>query len=567
MLTLLILYFVLTYQSYKPLPEGYHERGSYISGTQTELTDASGKAAPKNHRGFGALAAVVTGGTGLAALRRRRSTGSHGQRSTMVDTKWGSQTDSASQTHEKYSNNGQDRGILSSWKKKITALTAGSAGAGVLKGSSGRKLQKGDSHRGNYQQPSGEENASDLSTMHALEEGRTTHNDAWQSVEEREAAQQAEMDKAMGQFSNRPRAQSRRISGSVSTYSSRKSGYDHGQSVKQTTSGGVGGYFKRRRDRKEKLRVEAERQREYENRRLFGQHADTVPSNDDLGKIDSRFNSHMQPGRQGEPVTNSMPSIEQRNNQPSGAATYQQGPPQASFPRALSNTTPAHDVFPPHESMPPPPPAHSSPLVGPPSNLQQRPIFQDVPAVLAPNQTYPNTAVYPDMRQGGYDTHDMTSVGDTNRPPVAVKVKVHNDGTHVTLRRLGEEEAVRERQARRREQGSPRRRRHSSLSELSDARGQRFRRSDALPSSARIPLSTAMRRDAYQPYPPVASPHSGTMGSSPGLTGTELSYYNTNRQRRRAERLLPGQVSRDGAPGDGAARGSPRAIGPRVTFT
>ncbi|KAJ5156976.1 uncharacterized protein N7482_008076 [Penicillium canariense] len=157
-------------------------------------------------------------------------------------------------------------------------------------------------------------------------------------------------------------------------------------------------------------------------------------------------------------------------------------------------------------------------------------------------------------------------------PPVSVKVKMHNDGRHVTLRRLTEEEAAAQREARRRERRNSRRR-GSSAGSLSGDEGRdydRWRRveelerqqaehiqrerqqaaaaaASAAPSASVPPSSfhpSQSQISHVPPPPPVPPPAPSSMpfgaGSvaSPGTwTGTEASgSYANNRRRRRAER-------------------------------
>ncbi|OOQ85890.1 hypothetical protein PEBR_23002 [Penicillium brasilianum] len=155
-------------------------------------------------------------------------------------------------------------------------------------------------------------------------------------------------------------------------------------------------------------------------------------------------------------------------------------------------------------------------------------------------------------------------------PPVSVKVKMHNDGRHVTLRRLTEEEAAAQREARRRERRNSRRR-GSSAGSLSGDEGRdydRWRRVEELERqqaeqirreqqaaaatsaapSASVPPSSfhpSQSQISHMPPPPPvapAAPPSMPYGpgsvTSPGTwTGTEASgSYANNRRRRRAER-------------------------------
>ncbi|KAJ5719041.1 hypothetical protein N7493_007496 [Penicillium malachiteum] len=157
-------------------------------------------------------------------------------------------------------------------------------------------------------------------------------------------------------------------------------------------------------------------------------------------------------------------------------------------------------------------------------------------------------------------------------PPVSVKVKMANDGRHITLRRLTDEEASASREARRRERRNSRRRAGSAGSLSGDERDRhadrwrrveemereqelQTRREQAAAMAASRPsmvpsVSAApspMPEDSqisYRPPPPPV-PHPAASGSvpygsvmSPGTyTGTEASgSYANNRRRRRAER-------------------------------
>ena len=170
------------------------------------------------------------------------------------------------------------------------------------------------------------------------------------------------------------------------------------------------------------------------------------------------------------------------------------------------------------------------------------------------------------------------SAGSLGSPPVSVKVKVQNDGRHVTLRRLNEEEAAAEREARHRERRSRRRRAESLSSEVEDE-GTRFRRNQGIRPSANAPITNipppppGNRPDELNLPTPVGPPpvpqHSSPQGAgispsqvnvsgvtSPGYdtgTGTEMSAFDDNRRRRRAERA--------------AAKQRAAAQGARVDFT
>ena len=162
-----------------------------------------------------------------------------------------------------------------------------------------------------------------------------------------------------------------------------------------------------------------------------------------------------------------------------------------------------------------------------------------------------------------------------NSTPVSVKVKMHEDGRHVTLRRLPEAEAAAEREARRRSREAAGRRRGDSVSTLSGTNGStdRFRRNQMAErqqaeamriESERLAAAKAQAQAQSNPntYPnvpiPVPAPPpipesssnlrppgTGSVGSPATYDGntTEASAdYANNRRRRRAERAQAKQA-------------------------
>ena len=163
------------------------------------------------------------------------------------------------------------------------------------------------------------------------------------------------------------------------------------------------------------------------------------------------------------------------------------------------------------------------------------------------------------------------SVPVVSSPPVSIKVKMHDDNRHVTLRRLPEAEAAAEREARearRRSKERSGRRRGDSASSLSgtEGSGDRFRRnqfqerqqaeamrieSERL-AAARAQAQNqkaAMNMPAPPPVPESSSnlrpPRTASIGSPGTYDGntTEASAdYANNRRRRRAERAQAKQA-------------------------
>ncbi|KAK3115261.1 hypothetical protein LTR53_005581 [Teratosphaeriaceae sp. CCFEE 6253] len=207
------------------------------------------------------------------------------------------------------------------------------------------------------------------------------------------------------------------------------------------------------------------------------------------------------------------------------------------------------------------------------------------------------------------NTNTLSSNAGPASPSAAVKVKMHGDGKHVTLRRLSEQEAEAERAARRAERQQRRtgngRRRSSEVSSAGGAEdeslppgsNQRYRRqgrggvvrrssdqpimnvpippplsstagSHRPPSELNLPPATAPARpmasqsisppeDGYGgglSPPAQAGMVSGSGMTSPGeggdMTGTDVSAFDNNRRRRRAERARRLEAAR-GAGGRG----------------
>ncbi|KAF7588015.1 hypothetical protein BBP40_006421 [Aspergillus hancockii] len=214
----------------------------------------------------------------------------------------------------------------------------------------------------------------------------------------------------------------------------------------------------------------------------------------------------------------------------------------------------------PHSSIPPPGPIHH----GAASELPDLPSSRIDPSDIAAGAAAGTALGAAHRRRSGSRRRE-----DADSPPVSVKVKMHNDGRHVTLRRLTEEEAAASREARRRERRNSRRR-AGSASSLSGNEGsydrwrrveqlerqqqeQMQREQEAAAAAATAGMSTAPSGSvpAFAPPPnmshmaPPPPPHvpssvpygPGSIASPGTYTGTEASEdYANNRRRRRAER-------------------------------
>ena len=177
-------------------------------------------------------------------------------------------------------------------------------------------------------------------------------------------------------------------------------------------------------------------------------------------------------------------------------------------------------------------------------------------------------------RRTGSSRRNSHSAGEDSRAdstPFSVKVKMHNDGRHVTLRRLPQAEAAAEREARRRSRDRSNGRGGDSVSTLSGTDGttERFRRNQMAErqqaEAMRIEsenLAAARNQAQAQanpnvppnvpPPPPIPETSSGLIPPGPASVGSPGSYdgkttdlsadYANNRRRRRAERAQAKQA-------------------------
>ncbi len=539
MTLLVVLYFIFTYRHQRPVV--LDEEGSYVSGSRTDVT--SDRRSRRGHRGgLGALAAAGAGAAGLAALRRRsrsRSRNADGSRAHGSRSRRSSRRRSDSFIDEKYSNDNHRRG--GTWRDRLLGATAGIGALAALRSLfGGRGAQDGDSDSGRYTAPLDGASTITPTDLSRLEEGRPPASPEHHRHRRTEGGVGAH-------FGSTPRP--RRSGDSVESFGSRDSfspsrDNRRGAGLRDGVAAlGVAGFlrhkFKQRRDRKEDRRVEEIRRREMETERL--------------NRMDSRrYTGDGQPPRRGGrrpslseslPVTGSNPELARNGIPPippsavtgagrtdvDGRVTYA-GPSTPRNPRRLTEGE-----------------SSGSEDIASPSGGRRRRVRDQH------NQAGPST------RRPEASQLESSNGESVTSPPVSVKVKMHGDGRHVTLRRLNEAEAAAEREARR---DRSRRRRGGSVSSLSGVGDDRWRRVEAREaaqarqmqqqqsSAAAVapPAPPAHRADPSElhlpPPPPIpaaaGAPASGL--GSPGTvtghyeTGTDVSNYDSNRRRRRAER-------------------------------
>ncbi|KAL8943597.1 MAG: hypothetical protein Q9216_000962 [Gyalolechia sp. 2 TL-2023] len=560
---LVLAYFILTYRDDKHGGSDYDDRYSYSYG--------SGSVAEERRRrsgGFSNLVKAGAAGAGIAALTsrfRNRSRSRERGEPEVVGSRRHSIDDTVD---EKYSQYGRDRGRGGSWKDRFLQIGAVAGAAGLAKRAFDRRRDRDrDSDVGDYGPPLGGATAINPDPMERTEEGRplpSNQHPLNHSLNHRRSTSSMSYD---------------------SYISASQEGRSHGLRNAVAGLGALGlarNIFKGRRERKEQKRVDAMREQERQdranNRRLTGdgfprrggrRHSLTTTSMSD--SMDGR--PHHDPGLLPPPVPAgtfpvgagaagaAVASHDQSRIRPGPPPPSNLPPPPANIPPPPRNPV-AEPV-----SMPPIPPDPQGGLFHQESSVssadgrhhRRRRSGRNNAAAAATGLAAGEGSSRRDRR------HSMgVGEGSPASPPVSVKVKMHSDGRHVTLRRLPEEEAAAERAARRKSKERHGRHRGDSASSLSGAgsSGDRWRRTEALErqqaeqmraESERLAAARnqAQHTQAPMPMPPPPPipgsatgppPPTGSV-SSPGNYDTEASAdYANNRRRRRAERAQAKQA-------------------------
>ena len=589
MFILLLLYFVLTYQAERRSGSDYDSRYSYGTGSVVENR--------RRHSRTGDIIKGGAAGIGLAALasrfRNRSKSRDRDERPEVV----GSRRHSGSYVEDEKYYSDEERG--GGWKDRLLKVGAvGGAAAAARSLFNRRKDRDHDSDVEDYGPPlGGEVPINRRESLGRVEQGGQPMPSGQQPL---------------GQPLHHRRSSS---SMTYSTYTSASQEGRHGHGVRDAALG-LGAFglarniFKKRRERKEQKRIEAERRDRERNQRLTG---------------DGTPRRHRRHGRHGS-LTNTSLTEESDNFPGTGpilgnpvpavpAGVFPGGTAPAAVGSQQFNRNQQQPLPPQHNVTQPLPPQGNTTLgasnlamsgaappvpSGPPVSMP--PIPHDPQGILHQNYSGSESSAshQPRPRRGGRDAtervvpgggaaglgaaeasrrrdrsrHHSGSGGDSMAsPPVSVKVKMHTDGRHVTLRRLPEEEAAAEREARRKSRDRNGRRRRGSASSASDTGGERWRRTEALerqqaeqmrieserlaaarqgqqqqqqqPMPMPMPMPMQPQQSGLQvplPQPPPVpegSPRPPGSVGSPGTydgTATEASDYANNRRRRRAER-------------------------------
>lgn len=607
-----LLYFILSYRNQPVMDDdGY---GSYYSGpTQTEITeDRRTNRSSRGGHGLRNAAVAGAGLGGLAALRRRSRSRRREDEVRRTERSDVTQSRRPSRHSESYVEEEKLYPARENhtWRNRL--LGAG-AGLGAYEGwkrlFNRRKQVDEESDTGAYRPPVGANQSVNRVDVSRVEQGQAPMSPA----DDPRISRPGRMDAAVFESPTRQPLRSRTSMGSRMSYDSRDSfesdneqrpvgGRDHG--VRNGIAAlGVFGFLRekqrQRRDRKDERRIEEMRRSEQENaehinransrrNRRRSSMAETAVTDDDFGIAGSNpgLSRHHLPQSDIPPLPASAAAVPI-----AAAADDRRNPINSEYntnvdASQMQNTnlqsgfhTPAYPVAPGSATMPQGAVEPDPSRLTRHGNMSNHHLAQDAAAGLAGgaglaainhgrSPTRSNYRERTHSQPGRRNSASQVGMGNSPAtvasPPVSVKVKMHSDGRHVTLRRLNEEEAAAERETRQRDRRQ-RRRRAESLSSGVEDEGTRFRRNDGVrpaatlsnTSTARPPFPAQMDELNLPPSAPPVPVHSSPQGQqmapsgltsgvgSPGTyetgTGTDLSAFDNNRRRRRAERAAAKQ--------------------------
>ncbi|KAJ5106175.1 hypothetical protein N7456_002850 [Penicillium angulare] len=533
----LVTYFIL---SYLYDDEGYHP-GSDHGGSRYSQSYYTGPSVVEeqehHHGGVGEALAVGGMAAALASMFKRKQKSRHSSQAY--------EESRTSYSDEKYSDEAS-RKESGGWGKKIMEIGA-LAGAGMLAKSwwDRRKKREDDTESGQYRPAHSRSDSYSEESLSRLEDGRP------------EPSHQGPINRPPSRPVSRPQSPGSSYYYNTTYLSEPERRPSHGVRDALLGAGAFAGLKKlfggrRKKEDEEKERFEDIRRQEEEDERL------------------QRMNSKRRPNTgQGPYPSRRRPSSYTESDLTPTDLTPR--PPRAPSHGSLLSAEPLasgaiHDPVP--SDIPPRPPVHHE-LSG--DSRSELPFSND-------GTEFATGAAAAGAGAAAAASSHRRSSGSRSRhrddhvesPPVSVKVKMHGDGRHVTLRRLTEEETAASREARRRDRRSSRRRTGSASSLSGDERNNdRWRRVEelerkqaqqmqreqeaaglgrppsAVPSgSPASPMPSGSQISVMPPPPPI--PHPAASGNippygsvtSPGTyTGTDASgSYANNRRRRRAER-------------------------------
>ena len=613
---LVVLYFVLQWLAERRRARFGNEGRSSYSDEVVERPDGHGRT------GLGKLAAAGAAGAGLAALWRRRSSRRNESPHRVHADGAGTELTGSGSSYYYDDDKMSDRSRHGIGHRLVQFAAVGGAVAAVKKLFDRRRRDQDDeSEVGPYRPPLGGNQSVTTDSMSRIEEGRpppvrpvTPVGGSPGYVRPSHPLAQPPM--TPGQAGHRPSASSLSYDSYMSGSPSRRDRRSH--TFRDAVAAGgavfaVRSLFKNRRQKKEEIRAEQLRKERLEQEkvaRMNSQHrytgdGVTPPRRARHGRMGSQTASDLSTDLGPSGMSGAIPAaggvgvgaaaasaLADRNRiRPVGQdpPIVQPGPPTAA------------GFMPGHEGMPPIPPPHlessGSELYTTGSGRQRhRHHLRDEAAAGLAGAGLGAAAVDANHRRRHGSRNNNTDSMES--PPVSVKINMHNDGRHVTLRRLTEEEAAAQREERRKQRqasAAARRQRRGSSFSGSDSEAlagpssadRRWRRTEALEAEQ---AAAAQAPQYHTPQPPVAPPptvpyptppepgtvQSGTGHSyqmpfpppppipgsasnvgypagsgvtSPGTETSGATEYANNRRRRRAERAQA-RLAREGRTGN-----------------
>ena len=483
---LVLVYFILSWMHQRRLGRDYD--GSSYSGHDEVVHDR------KDHRsGLGKIAVAGLGAVGLAALFRRNSSKRRHE-----DSVVGTESRTSYSTNEKHSHRGK-----SDWKSKLLTIGVVAGSIAAIRSLFGGHRDDDSSDGGPYRPHLGGNHSAVSESF--IEEGRS-HRPVTPTGASPGYVRPSH---PLSQPPITPHHHRSTSSFSDSYVSGSPSRRDRRGAFRTAAATGgalfaVKSLFKTRRQRKEDRRIEDERHRRASSHGKYT--GDGFPKRHRPHRVGSQSSTDMSASV----VNPSHPRLDGQGAGPilggvgaaSAAALADRNrirPPGTDPPVVAGPSTLPIDI-------PPIPPTHRSDIDSSGSEMyttgsghrHHRHHLTEAAAAGAIN------AASGSRRRRSGQTQNTDSM---ESPPVSLKVKMHNDGRHVTLRRLTEEEAAAQREERRRAKrasvpptgsaaggaagiaNSSRRRRASSLSSSSGGEGtagrlpnaeRRWRRTEAL---------------------------------------------------------------------------------------
>ncbi|EED17119.1 conserved hypothetical protein [Talaromyces stipitatus ATCC 10500] len=437
-------------------------RGSYVSGPPPEDE--------RRHSGFGRMAGAAAAGAGLAALFSRRSR--HHDESDVH----------SSQYEDKYS----DESHRPSWGKRV--LEIGAIGGGIALARSlfkRRRERESDDESGRYRPTHARSDSMTEETVSRVEEGRAPSG-------------------TQGPYMHPARRQSY-SSMDYSYYTQTDEGHDdvqrpsQGHGVRNAILGAgafaaMRSLFRRRKDDDEQRRVEEIKRRDMEEERLARANSKKKYTGDGLFPRRKRPSQSVLSSDMTSDITPRPPRTPGHGEETVMTGGIVEGTESVVLP-----TAPPHRVV-------------SGSATG--TDIETAAAAGAVAGAAVGSSRH--------RRRSGSGSRRSDRRDDVSSPPVSVKVRMHNDGRHVTLRKLTEEEAAASRESKRRSRerrGSRRRGSASSLSGGEGAGSDRWRRVEEMErrqaeyvqreqAAALAAESGAAAANMPHPPPPPAPPSS-----------------------------------------------------------